>query len=189
MGDGVQAYGQMAGMAARMFSVRDVELYRQLLGIEAPWKVERVELSEGEQKVEVTVGHARGLRWPCPECGLELGLYDHGEERVWRHLDSCGFTTWLKARPPRVACPTHGVRQVALPWAEPHSRFTILLLALCVHRLRIFRPHLRGLLALMMEVQFRVSDEKTEAVSYSRAEVRLVGADTHRSDHPVRRGR
>ena len=104
-----------------------VELYRQLLGIEAPWKVERVELSEGEQKVEVTVGHARGLRWPCPECGLELGLYDHGEERVWRHLDSCGFTTWLKARPPRVACPTHGVRQVALPWAEPHSRFTILL--------------------------------------------------------------
>ena len=25
--------------------MRDVELYRQLLGIEAPWKVERVELS------------------------------------------------------------------------------------------------------------------------------------------------
>ena len=23
-------------------------------------------------------------------------------------------------------CPTHGVRQVALPWAEPHSRFTAL---------------------------------------------------------------
>ena len=29
-------------------------------------------------------------------------------------------------RPPRVECPTHGVHQVALPWAEPMSRFTML---------------------------------------------------------------
>jgi transposase len=72
------------------------------------------------------VGHAKGARWPCPECGVELCTYDHCEERAWRHLDSCGFTTWLKARPPRVFCPEHGVRQVALPWAEPHSRFTVL---------------------------------------------------------------
>jgi transposase len=68
----------------------------------------------------------QGVRWPCPECGVELSTYDHSDERAWRHLDSCGFTTWLKARPPRVECPTHGVRQVALPWAEPHSRFTAL---------------------------------------------------------------
>jgi transposase len=106
--------------------MRDVELYRQLLGIEAPWSVTAVELSVPEQRVEVVVGHARGVRWPCPECGQELSSYDHAQERAWRHLDSCGFTTWLKARPPRVACPTHGVRQVALPWAEPHSRFTAL---------------------------------------------------------------
>src|SRR5262245_6701147 len=39
---------------------------------------------------------------------------------------------------------------------------------------RIFRPHLGGLLVLTMEDQSRVSFEEAEAVSYSRAEVRLV---------------
>ena len=106
--------------------MRDVELYRQLLGIERPWKVETVNLSVPDQKVEVVVIHARGVRWPCPECGQKLSVYDHSEARAWRHLDSCGFVTWLRARPPRVDCPEHGVRQVALPWAEPHSRFTAL---------------------------------------------------------------
>ncbi|MGH7734278.1 MAG: transposase family protein, partial [Gemmatimonadales bacterium] len=106
--------------------MRDVELYRQLLGVEAPWKVQRVDLLVAERRVEVLVGHGERVRWPCPECGLELGTHDHAEERRWRHLDSCGFMTWLRARPPRVSCPVHGVRQVRLPWAEPHARFTAL---------------------------------------------------------------
>src|SRR5262245_21640350 len=106
--------------------MRDVELYRQLLGLEQPWSVERVELSLEERRVDVFASHAEGLAWACPECGGELALYDHAEERAWRHLDSCGFTTWLHARPPRVSCPSHGVRQVRLSWAEPHSRFTLL---------------------------------------------------------------
>ena len=104
--------------------MRDVELYRQLLGIEAPWEVESVDLSVTDQQVVVVVGHKKGVRWACPECARELGVYDHSEARMWRHLDSCGFATWLQARPPRVDCPEHGVRQVTLPWAEPHSRFT-----------------------------------------------------------------
>ena len=41
---------------------------------------------------------------------------------------------------------------------------------------------------MTLEVQSGVSDEKSEAVSYSRTEIRPVGADTHRPDHPVRRG-
>ena len=106
--------------------MRDTELYRQLLGLESPWEVGRVELSTDEGRVDVFAEHARGTRWPCPECGLVLPTYDHAEERAWRHLDSCGFSTHLHARPPRVECPEHGVRQVTLPWAEPMSRFTVL---------------------------------------------------------------
>jgi transposase len=48
------------------------------------------------------------------------------------HLDSCGFATLVMARPPRVNCPSHGVRQVGLPWAESHSRFTALFERLAV---------------------------------------------------------
>ncbi len=62
----------------------------------------------------------------CPECKKQLSCYDHGEERQWRHLDSCQFKTILIGRVPRVECPEHGVKSVAVPWAEPHSRFTIM---------------------------------------------------------------
>lgn len=104
--------------------MRDVELYRYVLGLQTPWTVSRVDLSVKEQRVDVWAEHADEYRWPCPECGQKLGLYDHAEERAWRHLDTCQFVTYLHARPPRVACPAHGVRQVCVPWAEPHARFT-----------------------------------------------------------------
>ena len=116
--------------------MESVELYRQLLGLGAPWTVERVELEVAKGHVEVYVGHAPGQRFACPECGRELAVYDHLEERVWRHLDSMQFLTYLHARPPRVSCSQHGVKQVRLPWAEPGGRFTHLFEALGITVLR-----------------------------------------------------
>jgi transposase len=116
--------------------VRDTELYRHLLGLTSPWTVSRVDLSVTEGKVDVWVEHPKRTGWHCPECERELACYDHAEERAWRHLDSCQFLTYLHARPPRVDCPDHGVRQVALPWAEPHSRFTSLFERLAIDVLK-----------------------------------------------------
>jgi transposase len=79
-----------------------------------------------EQRVDVVVEHRAGEEFGCPECGKKFGVYDHAEERSWRHLDSCQFTTMLRARIPRVQCPEHGVRQAKVPWAEPRSRFTLM---------------------------------------------------------------
>ena len=76
--------------------MRDVELYRQVLGLEAPWTVTRVELSVTEERVDVGAGHAARVRWPCPTCGAELPVYDHAAERAWRHLDTCQFVTYLR---------------------------------------------------------------------------------------------
>jgi transposase len=106
--------------------MRDTELYRHLLGLVAPWTVTSVELSIEAGRVDVWADHPRQSRWPCPECGRGLATYDHADERVWRHLDSCQFLTYLHARPPRVQCPDHGTLQVRLPWAEARSRFTSL---------------------------------------------------------------
>ena len=66
--------------------MQDIELYRQLLGLNSPWTVSRVELRVKEQRVEVWAEHADGARWACSECAVPLALYDHAEERVWRHL-------------------------------------------------------------------------------------------------------
>ena len=106
--------------------MQDTALYQYLLGLNSPWTVSRVELNVKRQCVEVWAAHPEGALWACPKCAQELPLYDHAEERTWRHLDSCQYETHLHARIPRVQCGEHGVVQVKVPWAEARSRFTLL---------------------------------------------------------------
>lgn len=115
--------------------MRETDLYGKLLGLRWPWQVDRVELALGKLEVHVWVEHREGP-WECPECGARSPLYDHSEERTWRHLDTMQYRTLLHARPPRVECEEHGVRQVKLPWAEPKSRFTLMFEAFAISVLR-----------------------------------------------------
>ena len=106
--------------------MRDVELYRHLIGLQAPWTVARVTLDIAQRRVDVWMDHDAQAKWSCPECAAHSPLHDHEPERTWRHLDSCQFQTSLHARVPRVRCKEHGVRQARVPWAEPQGRFTSL---------------------------------------------------------------
>ena len=106
--------------------MQDTKLFETILGSQAPWHISRVALDTTGERVDLWAEHA-DTRWPCPECEQELPCRDHAEERVWRHLDTCQYQTFLHARVPRVECPTHGVRQVRVPWAEARSRFTMLM--------------------------------------------------------------
>jgi len=62
----------------------------------------------------------------CPECGKGCGAYD-STERTWRHLNFFEHKTLLHARQPRIQCPDHGVKTVAVPWARPGVGFTLLM--------------------------------------------------------------
>ena len=106
--------------------MQDRQLYEQILGIATPWHVERVELMLEEGEVHVYLGHDDSAAWCCPECGRSCALHDHQPERTWRHLDTCQYQTMLHAAVPRTDCAEHGVRTARVPWAEPHSRFTLL---------------------------------------------------------------
>lgn len=108
------------------------ELYRQLLGVTAPWEVQRVEMDVHGLSVDVFLTHASGSQFACPKCGRSCTVYDHLGERRWRHLDSCHFRTVLHAKPPRVDCPDDGVHQVDLPWAEAGARFTSMFESLAI---------------------------------------------------------
>lgn len=112
------------------------DLYTAVLGIRAPWTVGRVEMDVARQEVSVFVEHPPGSRFRCPRCERELAVFDHVEERRWRHLDTCQFLTYLVSRPPRVDCPEHGKLQASLPWAEPGSRFTAMFEALAIEVLQ-----------------------------------------------------
>jgi transposase len=114
--------------------MRDFELYQAMLGLHAPWSVIDVELNVKGQQVMVTVDAGPGP-YPCPECQERVPGYDR-KRRRWRHLDTCQFTTWIQADIPRVSCPTHGVKQIAVPWAEPGSQFTAWFERLAIDLLR-----------------------------------------------------
>lgn len=114
----------------------DTELYTHLLGISSPWFVSHVDLSIANQQVEVWAEHLDGDHFACPDCAKILPIYDHAPERTWRHLDSCQFKTYLKARVPSVQCDEHGVKTVRVSWAEPKSRFTLLFERLAIDVLK-----------------------------------------------------
>lgn len=101
------------------------DLYTRLLGIASPWHIESVDLDEASQSVLVRVAVDIGSTLICPICGESCPGYDLGSERRWRHLDSCGWNTYLLARMPRIHCAKHKVRTISAPWSEPHSRFTM----------------------------------------------------------------
>ena len=72
---------------------------------------------------------------PCPECSERCSRHDT-RTRSWRHLDTMQYKTLLVAEIPRIDCPTHGTRQVKVPWAAPRSRFTALFECLVIEWLQ-----------------------------------------------------
>ena len=72
-------------------AMRDKDLYQNLLGIVSPWTVDSVTMDVEKQRVDVTVSHPPRILFSCLECGTGSSVFDHAEEWVWRHLDSCQF--------------------------------------------------------------------------------------------------
>lgn len=102
------------------------QLYQRLLGLEAPWKVSEVILDESRGELLVRVLNT-DKKHSCPTCKASgCSLHDHAPTRRWRHLDSCQMATIIECSIPRVRCDEHGVNQLAVPWAGPKSRFTLL---------------------------------------------------------------
>ena len=110
-------------------------LYTTLLGLKAPWEITDVELTQPPGEVHIRVALPEGALWVCPQCQSAAPIHDH-QERHWRHLDTCQFPTFVHTRVPRLKCPTHGIKQLPVPWAETGSRFTAMFEALAIDWLR-----------------------------------------------------
>lgn len=111
-------------------------LYEASLGLAPPWSVESVALDDRNGEVKVVVLLDPYAELVCPSCGSPAGRYD-SRRRTWRHLDTMQFRTFVTAEVPRVKCPEHGVRQLAVPWSTERSRFTALFEAVVIDLLKM----------------------------------------------------
>ncbi len=99
------------------------QLYQDIIGVNAPWFVTAVVKDEVERKITVLIEHDPTKVLACPMCARSTKLYDH-RVRILRYLDTCQYETFLEVHVPRVRCQKDGVKQIAIPFAEKHSRFT-----------------------------------------------------------------
>lgn len=104
--------------------MEDKSFFTKVLGVKAPWHISRVELNTTEGRVDIYIEHQPGVRFPCPQCQKSCGIYDHAEERAFRHLNVCQMKTYLHARVPRLRCPDHGVQQIVHGLADPNASTT-----------------------------------------------------------------
>lgn len=100
----------------------DADLFSSLLGLNESWEVTSVDFKPELSRVEIHVRHKGVLT--CSACGEACALYDQSDERWWRHLNTMEYATFVIARIPRSNCPTHGIKQIDVPWAGAKSRFT-----------------------------------------------------------------
>jgi len=111
--------------------MQDIELYRRMLGITAPWVVSDVRLELKQRAVAIVVGYDHSIPVACPVCGGQATVYDH-QQRKWRHLDTMQLKTIIECEVPRACCEEHGVKQLPVAWAETNARFTAMFEALVI---------------------------------------------------------
>jgi len=110
--------------------VNNLDLFKAALGLQDPWTVASMDFDAAGHRLDLHLDFARGSRFACPEGDEEACAVHDTSAKTWRHLDFFQHQAYLHARVPRVSCPAHGVRQVAVPWARPDSGFTLLFEAL-----------------------------------------------------------
>ncbi len=144
--------------------MRDIELYQMLLGLTPPWEVSAVNIAPASAdrplgEIAVEVAWRSQIPLVCPSCGQGVARYD-SRPRRWRHLNTMQWKTFITADVPRVNCPTCGVKQVRVAWAEDASRFTELFEAFAVQVLKAVRSKVQaqGLTALSWDQVDRIME-------------------------------
>lgn len=102
--------------------MHDRELYRRILGIQLPWDVSDGGVELPGTGVTVYIRNS-GAELNYPRFGAACSGCDI-DERKWRHLDTCQYSTGLIGQVPRVGCPERGIHQRPSRCVKRCSRLT-----------------------------------------------------------------
>ena len=83
-------------------------------------------LKDKEEEVDIFIEYIN-TKAIDPSTGEECGLYDHREERTWRHLDTMQYKTYIKCMIPRVKNSFGKVSTIEVPWSDKLDRVSYLL--------------------------------------------------------------
>ena len=91
--------------------------YAELLNLEAPWQVQEVAVDFEARTVEIRLAWA-AREVPCPVCGRGCPVHPGTTEEIWPYLNMMAFSTRIRTRLLKAVCVTHGIRTLAVPWAD-----------------------------------------------------------------------
>jgi transposase len=109
-------------------TMKDTALYEQLLGLQAPWFVQTVDVDMVAQEIRVRVGLQPQV-WADPTCASGRAHVHGWHERRWRHLDTCQMRTIIVARVPQLKYSDGTVEELSVPWAGRYERISTLMQA------------------------------------------------------------
>jgi transposase len=114
------------------------EHYNLLLNLETPWAVDKIDVNQDAQRVDIFIEYQddRGL---CPECQQRCPKHDDRLKRTWRHLNIMQYMVYVHSQIPRIRCPQHGAKSIAIPWADKKNRFTLLFESFAIQVLQAAR--------------------------------------------------
>ncbi len=93
-----------------------------LLNLDDNWQVYDVDANYKEEDVIIKIKYI-GKEVVCPITYDTYKIYDHAPERVWRHLDTMQYKTYISCSLPRFKDNTKVVTSVP-PWASKNERHT-----------------------------------------------------------------
>ena len=99
------------------------DFFNLLLDFGEEWSVNKVEADHKEHKVTLHLRYCLDTYEDPTNMGVGI-LYDHSEEREWRHLDILDYSCYVRCRIPRVRCSDGKVRHIRIGWADKHDRHT-----------------------------------------------------------------
>ncbi len=93
-------------------------------GIVSPWRISKITTDTADYEVFLHVCCEDESGLTCPVCDRVCPVYDR-RARKWRHLDTGTYRTYVVTDLPRVKCPDHGLRTIAVPWADRSARMSL----------------------------------------------------------------
>ena len=110
------------------------EIFTRALNLGSGWEVYDVVFHPEDKELRIHIRTIKGSLHRCGTCGkADCRMYDHGEEREWRHMNFFQYRAVLIGKPPRVRCENCNKPKTAdLSWARERSGFSLYFEALMV---------------------------------------------------------